>query len=268
METGDHEFFIGDNESEIKVSSELQYFVSETNYCQEKQLKNKKKIQLSVRDAVENCDSIHIDENVSYILDIDLDFFSTANPFLSIYDKADCYGQLKSIFAYESQGLPVDEIVNRRRKQVEDLSQAFEYLKEHNNLEEFEYSGNMYELYLLKKLVLELKSKYSEEEIDWEIVYNSGLTCDNGGLPHHLSSNQELENYFKNFENIISQINKEPTIITISRSSEDNYCPGVVVDEIQEKVLEILENVFKEKLNNNPVLFYEGDDCIDIFKSH
>lgn len=267
MNVGDYEFFIGDNETEIKVSSDQQYFVSEANYLPEEQLRNKKKIKLSVRNADDNCDCVTIDDDVSFILDVDLDFFSTANPFLTIYDKADCYAQLKAIFTYKSQGLSVVEVVERRKKQLAELSDVFEHLKMHDCLENLDSSGKMYDLVLIEKLVTEIKLKYPDERIDWEIVYNSGLTCDNDGLPHHISSSKELESYFKDFEDILRKLQKDPTVICISRSSIDNYCPAVVVDEIQEKVLEILEDVFEERLNDDPVLYYEDEDCLEIFKT-
>lgn len=269
MEVGDYEFFIGDNETEIKVSSDQQYFVSEANYCPEEQLRNKKKIKLSVRNADDKqCECVTIEDDVSFILDIDLDFFSTANPFLTIYEKADCYANLKKIFTYESQGLSVVEVVERRKKQIAELSEVFEHLKEHNCLENLDSSGKMYDLVLLEKLVSEIKLKYPGDQIDWEIVFNSGLTCDNDGLPHHISSAQELETYFEHFGNILRKLPRDPTVICISRSSIDNYCPPVIVDEIQEKVLGILEDVFEERLNEDPVLYYEDEDCLEIFKSN
>lgn len=269
MEVGDYNFFIGDNEAEIKVSSDQQYFVSETNYCPEEQLRNKKKIKLSVRNTDNNnCENITINDDVSCILDVDLDFFSTANPFLAIYDNADCYAQLKMIFSYETEGLSPIEVVERRQKQIAELSEVFEHLKGHNCLDGLDTSGKMYDMKLLEKLVDSIKLSYPNEVIDWEIVYNSGLTCDNEGLPHHISSSEELEVYFKQFEEIVRKLPKDPTVVCISRSSVDNYCPGIVVDEIQEKVLGILEDVFEDRLNDDPVLYYEDDDCSEIFKTH
>lgn len=266
MDVGDYEFLIGDNEKEIKVSSDQSYFVSEANYCPVEQLNNKKEIKLFVRNA-DNCECTKfIEGNDPFILDVDLDFFSTANPFLDVYDKANCYACLKPIFEYESQGLPVMEVVERRQKQIADLSEVFEHLKEHDSLEGLDSSGKSYDISLVEKLVDEIKLHYPDEKIEWEIVFNSGLTCDSEGLPHHISSPEELERYFKNFEDILRKLPTDPTVICLSRSSIDNYCPAVAVDEIQEKVLGILEDVFEERLNDDPVLYYEDDDCSEIFK--
>ncbi len=41
-------------------------------------------------------------ERSSCILDIDLDFFSTTNPFIDMYSKIDLYKRLKTIYTFDA----------------------------------------------------------------------------------------------------------------------------------------------------------------------
>lgn len=45
-----------------------------------------------------------------YILDIDLDFFSTRNPFKTLYERVNLYDKLISIFAYKHPGSDDPEV--------------------------------------------------------------------------------------------------------------------------------------------------------------
>ena len=65
-------------------------------------------------------------------------------------------------------------------------------------------------------------------------------------LPHHVSTDCELEDLIKNFEiNVRSVIHRMgvPGAITIARSAKDEYTPKHQVDHIQERVLQVLARV-------------------------
>ena len=49
---------------------------------------------------------------------------------------------------------------------------------------------------------------------------------------------------FINFKKFLLELKKPPTLITIARSTNDDYCPKEQVNYIQKNILEILENVF------------------------
>jgi len=91
-------------------------------------------------------------------------------------------------------------------------------------------------------------------EVDWEILHWGGLTCDSTPLPHHVSDEAEIDRLvlvFSQFlEKIFSserpEIRHSPSLITIARSSNDDYCPPEAVDEIQRKTVSALEALFKK----------------------
>lgn len=89
---------------------------------------------------------------------------------------------------------------------------------------------------------------YDKESFDWSVLLNAGLTRDATDLPHHVSTEQELSGLCEQFRTFLRSLESPPTAITISRSSEDNYCPPEQVDSIQENVLNILEELYG-KLN-------------------
>uniref|UniRef100_A0A170UDW4 Uncharacterized protein n=1 Tax=Triatoma infestans TaxID=30076 RepID=A0A170UDW4_TRIIF len=52
----------------------------------------------------------------------------------------------------------------------------------------------------------------------------------------------EIGNLLESFKTLISKLPCKPNVITISRSSEDDYCPPENVDWIQEQVLIIIKS--------------------------
>ena len=57
---------------------------------------------------------IEIVDSSPYILDIDLDFYSTKNPFLDLFPKANLYSRLKKIYTFESVPKNLPEIEKRQ----------------------------------------------------------------------------------------------------------------------------------------------------------
>lgn len=99
---------------------------------------------------------------------------------------------------------------------------------------------------------------YTNKEVDWNSIHDAGCTCDNTDLPHHVSNDKEIENmmnvYFRSF---LESLPSPPTIVTISRSSQDDYCPPEQVESIQSSVIEELKRVFEI---DQPILQYLMDD--------
>lgn len=269
MADGRQVFHIGANkyDNTIKVDCKENYFVSECLFCPIEELKHAKEIDLDVitlGDGLNDLNPIKMrmkerisNETDMYILDVDLDFFSTNNPFLTLYSKAALYEHLKTLYKYEPpQSSSVEDIIactRKRRQQIEFLHNKFQALQE----KQFDASvkdENMESIVAqIENLRGSMLQHYKEEEIDWLLVHDAGCTCDDTELPNHVSTKEEIDLMLNSFQSFLEVLPKQPTIITISRSTEDDYTPGEDVEYIQEKVLELLKERFECA---EPVLHY------------
>ncbi|KAG9278416.1 hypothetical protein AMEX_G6292 [Astyanax mexicanus] len=186
-----------------------------------------------------------IEQNDAYILDIDLDFFSCKNPFKDLYTQEE-YSILQELYSFKRPKEDADEgelsdCVERRTRQLEDLEAAFADLLEDDSQNTIDRWAANPGMKSLAKLVRSLKER--TEAPDYEMVHQAGLTCDYSELPHHISSEDEIQRLLQAVQLVVKTLPK-PTIVTISRSSLDEYCPAEQVDSIQSSMLEILETLF------------------------
>ncbi|XP_066903984.1 UPF0489 protein C5orf22 homolog isoform X2 [Halyomorpha halys] len=264
---GSYTFFIGKEYSsgEIRLTSNLPYFVSECLYSPIDKMENTKEIKLEVltlgmylnepskeddlnglmyrlKDRFPGC--------LSYVLDVDLDFFSTRNPFKALYKNANLYESLKTLYWFDTpksdDSMVLEEALRKRKEQIDDLQSLWTYVAE-NKLDGAEPSSFRWPA--VKELAQKVKSFYTD--IDWEIIHDAGCTWDNGDLPEHVTSHENIMKLVeKTFQNLISVLNK-PTLVTISRSSEDDYCPPEDVEWIQKKVIHALEVKYSIKIHEH-----------------
>ncbi|CAM4510740.1 unnamed protein product [Lepidochelys olivacea] len=181
----------------------------------------------------------------AYVLDIDLDFFSVKNPFKEMYTQEE-YKILKELYSFKKPDRnPTEEglldCVENRVRQLEDLEAAFADLCDNDDEETLKRFASYPRMKPLVQLVHSLKNRM--ETPDYEMVHQAGLTCDYSELPHHVSTEQEIEGLMQSVKHILKKIPK-PTLVTIARSSLDDYCPAEQVDLIQEKVLNVLRSAF------------------------
>ncbi|XP_030631617.1 UPF0489 protein C5orf22 homolog [Chanos chanos] len=186
-----------------------------------------------------------IEQTDSYILDIDLDFFSCKNPFKELYTQEE-YGILQELYSFKKPADNTEEealidCVERRTRQLEDLEAAFADLLEDDSQETVNRLAAHPGMKPLTTLVQSLKKR--TETPDYEMVHQAGLTCDYSELPHHVSSEEEIERLLCSVELILEALPK-PTLVTISRSSLDEYCPAEQVNHIQDSVLTVLESLY------------------------
>uniref|UniRef100_A0A8C5RWG5 Uncharacterized protein n=1 Tax=Laticauda laticaudata TaxID=8630 RepID=A0A8C5RWG5_LATLA len=160
----------------------------------------------------------------AYVLDIDLDFFSVKNPFKEIYTQEELV-----------------DCVENRIHQLEDLEAAFADLCDDDTEENLKRWATNPGMKPLVQLVRTLKDRMGTP--DYEMVHQAGLTCDYSEIPHHVSNEEEIESFVQSIQHILGNLPK-PTLVTIARSSLDDYCPAEQVEFIQEKVLNVLHLVY------------------------
>jgi UPF0489 domain len=261
---GIYSFSVGEKDEKICVSSKLDYFLSDGSYANEDEIKNRK--TLTLHSTKVNTEFNDIIQDRPYILDIDLDYFSTLNPFAAIYPLANTYEKLKKIFHIEkdydeNDAESVTKFVVKRNKQLDFFETIFQHMAQHGSLEKFKLADESMtaKFNLVKELIECLIHNYSLYDIDWFVINDAGCTVDEEQyqLPHHESSDEELNQMMKEFEIFVTSLKRPPEVVTISRSCEDGYTPKHQIESIQNRVLEILK-IFGDKLCDAPTLWYKN----------
>ena len=265
IEDGDYSFFIGRQKGtdSIKVSCPILYFVAEMLYCRKDDLEDEKEIFLLVRtlgfEFSHNLEKDILDlikkHGEYYILDVDLDFFTTMNPFLDMHSKVEMYRRLREIYSFDFTATQDDEVMDaqmKRTNQITDLKKVFTTLQELKDIDEIQRKvSSICEVIKeadKRKSMTELIEDLCKEcgpEIDWELVHDAGCTCDDRAheLPHHISTNEEITSLMASARKLITSF-PSPTIITLARSSLDDYCPPNQVNKVQEVLCEFLRKSF------------------------
>ncbi|XP_029971733.1 UPF0489 protein C5orf22 homolog [Salarias fasciatus] len=186
-----------------------------------------------------------LSEAEPYILDIDLDFFSCKNPFKEMYTQEE-YGILKELYSFRAprpnaNQEELEECVDRRTRQLEDLEAAFADLLEDDGEETVTRWASNPGMSSLHRLVSSLKARNPSP--DYEMVHQAGLTCDLVELPHHISTEEEIDGLLTAVQLLLKAL-PAPTLVTMSRSSLDEYCPVEQVDSVQSRVLAVLEGLY------------------------
>ncbi|NWV58670.1 CE022 protein, partial [Malurus elegans] len=181
----------------------------------------------------------------AYVLDIDLDFFSVKNPFKEMYTQTE-YELLQELYNFKKPHKNATEedlldCVENRVHQLEDLEAAFADLCDNDDEETLQKWASYPGMKPLVQLVHSLKTRM--ESPDYEMVHQAGLTCDYVELPHHFSTEEEIEGLIQSIKVLLTNLPK-PTLVTVARSSLDDYCPSEQVDIIQENVLSLLRSVY------------------------
>ncbi|KAG6450514.1 UPF0489 protein C5orf22 homolog [Manduca sexta] len=263
---GTRKFHVGDHPETglLRVDSKEPYYLSDALFST--LLSNKRELTLTVEEL--SCETskedkmknllAKIDITQPYVLDIDLDFFSTGNPFLGLYENINLYDRLLPIFDFplpESDDVEtLEKLVESREQQLQELENLFEHLDKNNSLDS--YTGNKSHLYnMVNELasVVLAEAKRLNEVPDWWAVYAGGCTRDQDGLPYHISTKEEIKETVDKALTPLLQSLPVPVLITIARSTDDGYCPPHQVDYIQSLVLESVMKVYD---TDEPALYY------------
>ncbi|XP_061202665.1 UPF0489 protein C5orf22 homolog isoform X3 [Neopsephotus bourkii] len=171
-----------------------------------------------IRNVVEDVCQV-LKKGDAYVLDIDLDFFSVKNPFKETYTQRE-YELLQELYIFKKPHRNATEeglldCVENRIHQLEDLEAAFADLCDSDDEETIQKWASYPGMKPLVQLVHSLKTRM--ESPDYEMVHQAGLTCDYMELPHHVSTEEEIEGLIKSIKVLLKDMPK-PTLVTIARA--------------------------------------------------
>lgn len=168
LSDGTRNISVGDHPSTglLRVDCKEPYFLSDALYSSK--LINERVFTLTVAelsDSSGNSDNNHVQKlamnlgvSEPYVLDIDLDFFSTGNPFLDLYKNIGLYDRLEPIFEFKlpesDDAETVERVIKSRERQLVELENLFECLEKNNSLEN--YTGPKSNLYDMVRLYFTL----------------------------------------------------------------------------------------------------------------
>lgn len=282
MADGDYAFHIGDYCGRIRCDSNLEYFLSEGTYEPRHNLNNQQSVNLGVftlndslmhnqvNGSTENrlvSFPLSIDaDNEQFILDIDLDFFSTTNPFKTMLTKGMVYENIKKLFKndffnrnFDTEEAELITFTDRRSAYLDNLEKVFRQLND--NITDLKIPTELEckrdEIF---NLIKDIQQNYAKDEIGWMTIYDAGCTFDSTELPHHISTKDEIIDLVDSFKKFLIAFKFTPSIITIARSSDDDYCPNDQVDFIQKLVVDAIQEVYVDKVMANPILNYKDEE--------
>ncbi|XP_014661957.1 PREDICTED: UPF0489 protein C5orf22 homolog isoform X2 [Priapulus caudatus] len=196
-----------------------------------------------------------IRESEAVILDIDLDFFSTTNPFKDLFS-SDQYSAIKELYRFEyscKSEKAISACMQYRKEQLLTLKTAL-----NSAVQGKPVLPNV--LQKMAALVNSVKQTCKDDlstDFDFDLIHEAGLTCDDtDDLPHHVSTQDEVTDLMKDVRILLEDLPR-PSIITIARSSWDDYCPKVQVEPIQESVLRLLATLYGDTLRTT--MDYESE---------
>lgn len=265
----------------LAVDSAHEYFLSEGVYTTEFLEETTKDLVFEVR-TLRGCQDI--DSTISseddnerseiteeapfkpWILDIDLDVYSTQDPFREILGEK-LFENLKDIYPHDPEhphpDLPQESLHEQLiqtqshfRKQVQFTNTHIHAAWAGNTTDstsaQLEKAIPIYEFVKKVKSIPNLPADF-----DAEMLCGAGASLT---LPHHRSSEDEVKLMVEKTMAIVKDFSliSEPGIVTIARSVYDEYCPKDQVDMIQNQ---LTESIFTKLLNRNQwTIIQEEDD--------
>ncbi|KAL0278379.1 UNVERIFIED_CONTAM: hypothetical protein PYX00_000216 [Menopon gallinae] len=260
---GEYKILIGSDDNKIRVDSNLYYFLSDGLYSHKDSMKNVSELNLNVIEMTsdENLEKLNafLKREKYFVLDVDLDFFSTLNPFSKMFQAGNLYDKLKKLYSFDlpekivvdfadltheaNQKELLQKFSKNRNQQLNELGIVFKHMEDMGSFDDIVEDLSIVKEGPVRDVIKCVKEHYGND-IDWHLLHNAGQTCDVTELPHHVSTESELNVLFGKFESFLKTLEAKPTLITIARSTEDDYCPQDQVSFIQKNVLSILEKIY------------------------
>ncbi|PIK36891.1 putative UPF0489 protein C5orf22-like [Apostichopus japonicus] len=166
-------------------------------------------------------------------------------------DHKDQFNILKELYHFEvpksSNKEELRQIQEKRAAQLSDLKNAITWCLEGDVESTHTDTDNLPKSWQkMLGLIKDLKAS-SAEPLNGELLHMAGeTTCDDeDDLPHHVSSYEEIGALMVQVQEVLSGIPK-PIMVTIARSSLDDYCPKKQVGRIQELVIKMLNDLYTD----------------------
>ncbi|XP_054720428.1 UPF0489 protein C5orf22 homolog [Uloborus diversus] len=126
------------------------------------------------------------------------------------------------------------EVTRKRQEQLSELESIFKSIKDNSIV------SSSPRLEAARRLLATFPGGVPP---DPGLLNDAGCTCDDCDLPHHVSTPDQVRHLVGETKEFLSNL-PVPALVTISRSSRDDYCPPEDVNFIQELVLEMLKNLY------------------------
>lgn len=249
---GDYRFRIGKDTNGVKVDITHEYFVGECLWAPTELISEQKECQLHVHTAAEfaaqRVDRQDIQQ--SFVLDIDLDFFSTQNPFEDIFTQKQLL-MIRQLYDFQMANSPdgLLECAQRRQDQLDDLESivsAFLHGGVSEDGIEYESISDAERAKWLALLIEDLDRDPPQcAVLTPELIHEAGCMMNmHSTVPEHKSSRGEISLLCGQVEAMLRAIGGRPKTVVISRSVQDNLVPRDDVQFILESVVETLRNVY------------------------
>lgn len=245
---GEYHFVIGEKGDRAKVSCPLPYFLSECLWAPSHHINQPNHLSLKVaplNDLQSSLESPWAPDGSTFILDIDLDFYSTQDPFAMVLTSAQM-ATLCKLYNFDwPQNTEDWKLVNtaqeKREKQLHSLKAQLECLLSDRPID----NDTTFDPEL-QKLCQSLKERPPlGEPLEAQLIHDAGCTCDlDSQLPHNVSSRKEIAAMVQDTAAFLKQLGGTPALVTVARSSLDGYCPPKDVDFVQAQVLDMLAQVY------------------------
>ncbi|XP_064393129.1 UPF0489 protein C5orf22 homolog isoform X2 [Halichondria panicea] len=262
---GEYCLIVGKDKSSghVRLATPLSYFISEMLCVPRSQLDNVREIPLLVTTVTipsatdmmppqpkrrrllpEKGIGRLLKESKGWVLDFDLDFFSTGNPYRGPFT-SEQYHLLQRLYRTpqipegdKSEGA-LQEVVEKRRKQLDLLNGLWsDNYPQREIIEQLDMSPPQ------QRLVEGIRTFLRQSaDIDQEYIHTCGLLTE---LPLHVSSEGEIAALMKESFQLLEELVAcagSPALVTIARSSVDHYTPAHQVDPIQEQLITSLQTL-------------------------